>query len=443
VSEPGAGTPLKVLFVDDEKNILKALSRLFAEEPYELLTAGSGAEGLELLRGAPDVGVIVTDQRMPGMTGIEFLVEASEIAPKALRIVLTGYADIAAVVDAINRGGAYRFATKPWTDPELLLVVRDAAQRYGMLLENERLERLVRRQNEELKDWNGRLEQRVAEQTQQIREKNLALQDLNACLKRSFDDTLSAFANLLELRDPFERHHSGNVAALAEALAAAAGLPAEEIETIRLAGLLHDIGKVGEGYFPPRKEIATFTPEQWRLYREHAVRGQTVVDTVEALQAAGVFIRHHHERWDGTGFPDRLRGAAIPPGARIVGLADFVDRELAKCRGSNAPEIVLSSVRAEKSAGRIDPGLLPLAEAVVPESYERNRPAAGAFEEEIGVDKLRKGMILSRDAVSGTGVLLLRAGTALEAATVAALERLAEIDPSRTGVFVFREKDAV
>jgi putative nucleotidyltransferase with HDIG domain len=442
--EPARGAAPKVLFVDDERNILSALSRLFADEPYEIATASSGAEGLEILRGAADTAVIVTDQRMPEMTGIEFLVQARKVAPQALRILLTGYADLDAVVDAINRGGAYRFATKPWTDAELLLTLRDAVQRYELLRENERLGGLVRRQNEELKEWNRSLEERVAGQTHQIRRQNQALHDLNARLRKSFDDTLSAFANLLELRDPTERHHSSNVAAVAEAMAAAAGLPADEIETVRIAALLHDIGKVGEGYFPPQKEIGSFTPEQWRLYKEHAVRGQTVVDSVEALRTAGVLIRHHHERWDGSGFPDGLRGDAIPAGARILGLSDLVDREAAKCRGGNASDLVLAVVRSEKAAGRIDPALLPIAVDVVPEACARTRPAvAAAFEEEIAVRKLRKGMVLSRDALSGTGVLLLRGGTVLDASTAAALARLAELDPSRTGVFVFRERNAL
>ncbi len=428
MSEDVNAAPIKVLFVDDEEYILKSISRLFVDEPYEVLTAPSGAKGLTVLRGAEDVGVIVTDQRMPSMTGTEFLARAKEIAPDALRIVLTGYADIHAVVEAINRGGAYRYAAKPWEDEELLQIVRDAARQYELLRENDRLERLVRKQNEELKEWNTELERRVMEATHR--------------LKKSFDDTLASFAGLLELRDPSERHHSCNVAAVAEALAVAAALPADEVETVRIAALIHDIGKVGGIDLSPNNAVQALTPEQWRSYKEHPVRGQTVVDSIEALRSAGVLIRHHHERWDGGGFPDGLRGASIPVGARIIALADLIDREMSKCRGANVSDLVLDAVRGEGSAGRIDPGLVPHARRVVPEVCSRAPRGAGHYEEEIDVSKLRRGMTLSRDALSGTGVLLLRAGTVMDGTTIAALARHSELDPSRTGVYVFREHSA-
>jgi len=120
----------KVLFVDDEENILRAISRLFLDEPYVVLTAISGAAGLEVLRREPDVCVIVSDQRMPGMSGAEFLAQSRTVTPDAVRLVLTGYADIAAAVDAINKGGAWKYLAKPWKDEEFLQTVREALERY-------------------------------------------------------------------------------------------------------------------------------------------------------------------------------------------------------------------------------------------------------------------------------------------------------------------------
>lgn len=430
--------PVRILFVDDEENILNALLRLFDDEPYELLTASSGAEGLAVLRKETGVGVIVTDQRMPSMTGTEFLVWARDIAPKAVRVILTGYADIHAAVDAINEGGAYRYTAKPWQDDELLQIVRDAARQYELLRENERLEKIVREQNEELKEWTEELERRVTKQIRQIREQNVILQELNARLKKSFDDTLASFAGLLELRDPSERNHSGNVAAVAEAMAISAALPEEEVQTVRVAALIHDIGKVGGVDIPSDAGTQILTPEQWRSYKEHPVRGQTVVDSIEALRSAGKLIRYHHERWDGDGFPDGLRGAAIPFGARIVAMADFVDREMAKCRGGNASDLVLAALREEILGGRFDPALLFHARKVVPAICARASLANGAFEEEVDISELREGMTLSRDVLSGTGVLLLRSGSVLGPAAISALIRHSELDPSRTGVFVFR-----
>jgi PAS domain S-box-containing protein len=163
-------TPVRVLFVDDEENILRSIKRLFMEESYEVLTARSGEEALKLLKDHQNIGLIVSDQRMPGMQGVDLLKLASDISPDTLRIMLTGYTDINAAIDAINKGGAYQYITKPWKDDELIQIVRDAVYRYSLIRENRRLAEIVKRQNEELKQWNDQLQYRVQEQTIEIRE---------------------------------------------------------------------------------------------------------------------------------------------------------------------------------------------------------------------------------------------------------------------------------
>ena len=140
------------------------------EESYEVLTAKSGEEALELLKDGQDIGLIVSDQRMPGMQGVDLLKQASEISPDTLRIMLTGYSDINAAIDAINKGGAYQYITKPWKDDELIQTVRDAVYRYSLVRDNKRLTEIVKRQNEELRQWNDQLQFRVQEQTIEIRE---------------------------------------------------------------------------------------------------------------------------------------------------------------------------------------------------------------------------------------------------------------------------------
>jgi len=143
--------PLKALFVDDEENILKSLRRLLADEDMEVLTATSGEQGLEILRCKGDIGLIVSDQRMPGLTGVDFLREARDIAPDAVRIMLTGYADISATIDAINKGGTYRYISKPWDDEELVMTIREALSHYRLAAENRKLWGIVNRQNGSLK----------------------------------------------------------------------------------------------------------------------------------------------------------------------------------------------------------------------------------------------------------------------------------------------------
>ena len=123
-------TPVKVLFVDDERKILGSLRRLMLDEDVQVFTASSGEDGLEVLRINPEIGVIVSDQRMPGLSGVSFLKQSRKIAPDAYRIVLSGYADMYAAMDAINQGGAWRYMTKPWNDDDMLGAIRQAAQQY-------------------------------------------------------------------------------------------------------------------------------------------------------------------------------------------------------------------------------------------------------------------------------------------------------------------------
>lgn len=149
-----------ILLVDDEANILSALTRLLRPDGYRVLRAGSGREGLELL-ARNQVGVILSDQRMPEMTGVEFLSKVLELYPDTVRMVLSGYTELNSVTDAINRGAIYRFLTKPWEDDLLRANIQEAFQRYEMKQENARLAT-------ELKAANEALEKQVAEKTREI-----------------------------------------------------------------------------------------------------------------------------------------------------------------------------------------------------------------------------------------------------------------------------------
>lgn len=139
-----------ILFVDDEENILSALVRLFRKEDYEVLTAISGIEGLKILESR-DISLVISDHRMPGMTGVEFLSRVKEVSPNTIRIMLTGYADLEAAIAAINKGEVYRFISKPWNDEELKLTVRQSLDYRDLVLKNRTLTRMVKKQYDVLK----------------------------------------------------------------------------------------------------------------------------------------------------------------------------------------------------------------------------------------------------------------------------------------------------
>ena len=423
-----------VLFVDDEENILKALQRLTMDESFETEIANSGEAGLQKLTELSNVALIVSDQRMPGMNGAEFLQQSQQLVPDAIRILLTGYSDITAAADAINKGGASRYLNKPWNDDDLLQTLRGAVETWQLAQENRRLQAVVQAQNEELKQWTENLKNRVLQQTTAIRKKADDLNEALTQLKQNYNGIINAFSSLVEMQGQRSRQHAHNVAELATAAARESGLMPEEIETIRIAALLHDIGEIG---LPERVLVQNpeYMPsDDLQAYCQHPVRGQMAIDGIPDLRQAGVLIRHHHEYFNGSGFPDRLAGEQIPIGARILAYADQLDRAVAN--GGDTADQALT--RTELALGiKLDPALQRIFRKVARYAYFSmpEFDSNATVELELQPDELRDGMLLTRDIISGTGLLLLNKGTVLDDAKVESIKRYYKLDPPLHGVF--------
>jgi len=427
-------TRATVLFVDDEENILKALQRLTMDEEFDVEVAASGDAGLQKLASLSNVALIVSDQRMPGMNGAEFLQRSQPLAPDAIRMLLTGYSDISAAADAINKGGASRYLNKPWQDDDLLQTLRGAVETWGLSQENKRLQAVVQAQNEELKQWNENLKSRVLQQTTAIRKKADDLNEALIHLKHNYSGMISAFSSLVEMRGKRMQQHARNVAELATAAAREYGLMPEEVETIRIAALLHDIGEIGIPEDVLEKSQDQMTQDDLQLYSQHPVRGQMAIDTVADLRSAGVLIRHHHENINGTGFPDRLAGEQIPIGARILAYADQLDCAIST--GGDTSEQALARVELGLDS-KLDPGLQRIFRKVASYAYftmPEIDPDA-TIELELRPEELRNGMLLTRDVLSGTGLMLLNKGVTLDTVKIESIQRYYQLDPPQRGVW--------
>lgn len=228
-----------LLLVDDEENILSALTRLLRRDGYRILRANSGAAGLELLK-TEAVAVIISDQRMPEMTGVEFLSRAKERYPQTVRIVLSGYTDLKSITDAINEGAIYKFFTKPWDDELLRRNVREAFEHFNLRRENERLTQMLQHANEELRVLNRDLERRVSEQTAELTQSIRVLEAARDILESLplgvlgiTEDGLIAVANA-KARGSFGFAEGGLVGTLADDALPAAFL--EVYEKLKAAG---------------------------------------------------------------------------------------------------------------------------------------------------------------------------------------------------------------
>ncbi|HEV7801040.1 MAG TPA: HD domain-containing phosphohydrolase, partial [Burkholderiales bacterium] len=321
VSEtPEAQSTFTVLCVDDESNILNALRRLLRPRGYRVLTAESGAEGLSLIEGER-VDLVLSDMRMPEMNGAHFLEQVKARSPDTVRILLTGYADLASTVAAVNNGGIYRYIAKPWDDTALTDIVGDALERKRLQREQARLEKLTHHQNEELKVLNAMLEARVKARTAELENTHGALKEAHDKLKKSFFTSVKVFSNLIELREGALAGHSRQVAETARRLAKRMQLESVQMQDVMLGGLLHGIGELGVPDTVLRKAWTALSDEERTVLVRQPEKAQAALMALDQLSQAGKIIRSYRERYDGYGYPDGLRGDAIPLGARILAVA--------------------------------------------------------------------------------------------------------------------------
>ncbi|MGZ3235957.1 MAG: HD domain-containing phosphohydrolase [Burkholderiaceae bacterium] len=398
----------KILFVDDEPNILSSLRRLFRKQGYQVQTAESGVAGLKLLE-AESFDVVISDMRMPEMDGAQFLEHVRALHPHTIRMLLTGYSDIQAIQDAINRGEIYRYITKPWDDNDMLLVVRHALERHSLEQEKRRLEVLTLRQNEELKALNASLETKVEERTRDLKRAHDALISMNGKLKASFLTSIKVFSSLIEMRGGNLAGHSLRVANLSRKMALAMQLDAGEMQDIFVAALLHNIGKIGFSDELLAMPVNLMKGDNLGLYRKHPIRAEQLLMPLETLRASAGIIRSQLERFDGTGFPDGLSGFNISTGARILALAsDFYNLQNGtlvqrKLRAEDAKELIRNG-----SSARYDPQVVKAFLAAVSDNEET------VHEEAHTTMELRAGMTIARDVHAQDGFLLLSADHILD-----------------------------
>lgn len=309
-----------ILFVDDEISIPRALKRLFRKEDYTILTAPSGPEALTLLqRAEKPVSLIISDQQMPEMTGAEFLERAKEIFPDAIRFLLTGFSDMDAIVEAVNKGEIHRYLTKPWNDRDLLLQVQYSLEQYELVLENRRLLALTTKQNKNLNELNKDLEEKVAKRTQRIQEKNNELAEVNAKLEKSLFDSIRLLASLVTTLNPAMGKYMSHTARLSRKVAEEYGLGKKDLDNIEMAAMIHDIGLLGLPERIMEKDAKDMGQDEFKMFSYHPVLASTCLEPVENLWVVNEIILYHHEYCDGSGFPNGLKGSEIPLGSRIIG----------------------------------------------------------------------------------------------------------------------------
>jgi len=291
----------RILVVDDEEAIREIVCSMLTNAGYQTAQAASGLRALDQINAA-NFELILSDLMMPEMDGIGLLERAKVIAPDTPIIMVTAVHDVSVALAAI-RNGAYDYLLKPFERDQLLAMVRRALEHRRLKLEN--------------RSYQSNLESLVAARTEQLRQ---AMTDL----ERSYDITLEALGDALDLKDAETEGHSKRVTAFTIAVARAMGLTGEKIRVIARGAFLHDIGKMAIPDAILRKPGALNSDEK-AIMQEHCYRGYQMLRKISFLSEAADIVYSHQEKFDGTGYPRGLKAMEIPLGARIFAVADTLD----------------------------------------------------------------------------------------------------------------------
>ncbi len=412
-----------LLCVDDEQNILKSLRRLLMQEAVQIHTASSGQEALDLMQ-QQQFDVIISDMRMPGMDGAEFLRQAFAMQPKTYRILMTGYADIQSTVAAVNEGRINRYIAKPWNNQELITSIQDGIQLCQLQRDNDRLQQRVLAQNQQLKVLNQDLERRVELRTEQLKQ---TLQHLKVSMgqtERTNQALLKVLYNQISMNPSIDGRFAIRVSSHCKAVARQLGLPKQQQENAGLAGMLCEIGLSGLSPQLVAKPLHLFDSNDWLRYREHARFAEEILTPAVALAPVTEMIRHQYELFAGNGFPDQLSAERIPVGARILAaVRDFHGFIGGRLLGRNLAQADAMRMLRQQQGAVYDPQVLIALQEIVargvtdPMSQLNTRQG-------LSLDELQEGMKLKSNVYNQKNMLLVPEGTVLTTAMIAKLRKL-------------------
>ncbi|MBW2013519.1 MAG: response regulator [Deltaproteobacteria bacterium] len=332
-----------LLIVDDEPNVINSLKRVLRHEGYTLFSANSGKEGLDLLK-RNDIGVVLSDVMMPEMDGVTFIEAGRKFKPDIVPLLLTAHASLKNAKDAINRSHVFGYLTKPWSNADLKESVARAFEHYNLVTENKRLQKLTQNQNKQLRIANENLESLVHERTLQLEE--------------AVQEGIIMLAMAAEAKDDDTGDHVFRIRDLTRDICSGLKMSPEQTEQISFFSIMHDVGKI---HIPDKilKKRGPLTGEEWAIMQTHCIAGEKILGNKPFYQTAREIARSHHERWDGNGYPDGLKGESIPLAARIVTVADVFDALTNERPYKKAWPIEKALVEMEELSGKVfDPNIL-------------------------------------------------------------------------------------
>ena len=307
---------MKVLCVDDEVNILKSMQRILRKYDFDLLLASSGQDALALFE-KHQIDLVVSDMKMPGMSGAELLANVAEHSPDTYRIILTGYSDMESTVAAVNKGKIHRYIQKPWENAELVEAIQEGLDQVKLKNENKRLQSVIAKQNKILRGLNQNLEEKVTLRTKQIKAAHLQLERDNQAMER-------VLINFISINPNLSGGFAQSVSKLAKKIAVKMKCSDRDTKNVSLAGLLCEIGLLG---IEPKLFLTPFNELNYNEQSEYFTQTHvalSILGPASRLESVTDIIFTQFEQYSGKGHPNNMVGEEIPLGARILAVArDF------------------------------------------------------------------------------------------------------------------------
>jgi putative two-component system response regulator len=310
----------EILFVDDDNLILRFSRDLFLSKGLSILTASDAEEALELFK-EHEIAVVVSDNQMPGMCGLDFLAKVGTISPDTVKVLISAFVDLPTALAAINTTEVFRYLLKPWKNEEILEVVKEGLKRYRMI----------------------------------------------HTMRREDEAVLRSLAQTIELKDPRTKGHCDRVAVYALMIAEAMKIPKETQRQIKYGSWLHDCGKIGVSEFI-LNGTRELTDLEFETMKMHTFWGADVAEKAHLSDVARNIIRYHHERYDGNGYPEGLAADAIPLETRIVSVADIYDAlTMDRSYRKGYPHAEARRMVLEMSGDALDPVIVDIFMNIVPD----------------------------------------------------------------------------
>lgn len=386
-----------VLFVDDEANILASLKRLVRKKGFNAYFANSGAEALDIMSDQT-IDLVVSDMKMPQMTGAQLLAKVVELYPDTYRIILSGYADLGSTIDAVNKGKIHRFMQKPWQNDMLLEAIDEGLEMMLLKHQNETLKVEIAAQNKKLKVLNESLEEKVALRTKQIHVALKKLQGQNRALEK-------VLYNVININPNLNGEFAKKVSALARRIAVKNGIKDQELRDISLAGLLCEIGLMALDPFLYSKPFEELNHQQRQEYYSQVDTAKLILAPADYMSNVATILEQQFLPWSGNMGEDKPAYTSINVGARILHIArDYWSFRLQKIRSGELAHDQAIVQMKKQMGSKYEPELMNILAELDEDFFETSDI------DDFKTSDLKVGMVLKENLYTPNHILILTEG---------------------------------